>query len=1261
MVQLERIEVENFKSYKGKQTIGPFTSFTAVIGPNGSGKSNLMDAISFVLGVQSSQLRSTQLKDLIYRGPKSGANQIIRRASAAAILSTEAGEISFKRTVTAAGSSEYSINNKIVNFQEYTAHLSKYNILTKAKNFLVFQGDVEAIASQSPIELTRLIETISGSGEYRAEYEKLKYEEQVAAEQSNLSFLKKRAIASELKTVMSQKKELDEYNKKKEELSLLNIEYMLAKLYKVDTQIQQTKNDIDDYQDQLNDMLSKTQSSDKNVLSQRKSQAKAFKELSKADKQVKFLEISLEEKQPVLLGLNETLALTEKKKSNLISSSEKLQDDTQRQKDVIVALESELNQIKKANAKNEEDWLSSKEAKMFSDSTFEAKITADYNKIKSSIEFQSKSDSINQKEIIEKIASLELKINTLLDRKEELSKKIKEKQDQKLSNNKQLQEDLNRLEDANSEKKVIEDKINSNSAKYEKYLSKEFELNEKLGLVLKQISQVKAIEMESKKERKNAEILAVLKRLFQNVYGRISELCKPTQRKYELAALVTLGKFADAIVVDSQKTAIECIQYLREQRAGNATFLPLDSLVVKPLNESFRRAHSGARLVLDILEYNTKYERAIAFVCGSNMVCDSIEIARTLCYDQKLSVKAITLDGVVIHKSGNITGGNFAETGLISNNLAKWERGNTEKLIKSRDDLTQKLTEVSKNKNTLAPIESLQSQLAELDSNFLAAQDNLVRTKRWIETYELEDKDLNKQLSSSEKTLTEYQLQVENLEILLEKVSQKLNKASEPLFRDFCKNYNFSSVSEFETLIKIKNKASKKKIEFSNHVSRLENQLQFEKEQLESIAFDIERTKQLINQNNSELISSQTKIRILEEELSKILVDLKSENNNFLTKQTKYQSETSNLNTLRKEYVELSSALELANRMKSSKETELSKAIDNKLTILRKCRLESIEIPFSVGSLSSVPISLASVAYTSTEDKAQFDNLIINELKPNYTTLPSAAKSNNKKDENQQNNDVDSLEKGYESRIDTLKLELMSMAPSSYAQEKLNTLQRKLNESDSEFLNCRRAAKDVYSRFSRVKQNRLELFNSMFQHISSVIDKFYKILTKSNNFPIGGTAYLNLENTEEPYLSGVKYHAMPPLKRFRDMDHLSGGEKTVAAISLLFALQSFVPSPFFVLDEVDAALDLTNVIQLANYLKLRSSQVALPPLQRSEDSEVPQSKKTTDKSKPDNFQFIVISLKQKLYEKASSLVGVYRDQTLNSSNTLNLSLSDYPE
>ncbi|KAJ7391317.1 Structural maintenance of chromosomes protein 1B, partial [Desmophyllum pertusum] len=159
MGYLQRLELENFKSYKGKHTIGPFMRFTAVIGPNGCGKSNLMDAISFVFGERTQSLRVRTVKDLIHGAPI--GKPVASTGMVTAVYAEEDGtEIKFTRKIVGSGT-EYRIDNKIVTPQQYTSKLESLGILVKAKNFLVFQGTVESIAMKTPKERTQMFEKIS--------------------------------------------------------------------------------------------------------------------------------------------------------------------------------------------------------------------------------------------------------------------------------------------------------------------------------------------------------------------------------------------------------------------------------------------------------------------------------------------------------------------------------------------------------------------------------------------------------------------------------------------------------------------------------------------------------------------------------------------------------------------------------------------------------------------------------------------------------------------------------------------------------------------------------------------------------------------------------------------------------------------------------------------------------------------------------------------------------------------------------------------
>jgi len=224
-------------------------------------------------------------------------------------------------------------------------------------------------------------------------------------------------------------------------------------------------------------------------------------------------------------------------------------------------------------------------------------------------------------------------------------------------------------------------------------------------------------------------------------------------------------------------------------------------------------------------------------------------------------------------------------------------------------------------------------------------------------------------------------------------------------------------------------------------------------------------------------------------------------------------------------------------------------------------------------------------------------------------------------------------EKELNSQITELANELDSMQPNMHAVDRFAAVQERLGEASNELEAHRERVRQATAQFEEVRRRRLQMFQECYKHVSESLSVIYKDLTRSSKHPLGGTAYLTLDNQDEPYLGGVRFTAMPPLKRFRDMDQLSGGEKTMAALALLFSIYSYRQAPFFVLDEVDAALDNVNVKKIVNYIR-----------QRSQD-----------------FQCVVISLKEMFFEHADCLVGICKDVQSLSSRILTLDLTQYGE
>ncbi|GBG59523.1 hypothetical protein CBR_g38546 [Chara braunii] len=491
---IHRIEVENFKSYKGHQVIGPFRNFTAIIGPNGSGKSNLMDAISFVLGVRSMQLRGSQLKDLIYTENDSVVNPL-RRAYVKLVYRNGNGsgeELTFTRTITAAGSCEYRINERVASWDDYNAKMKSLGILLKARNFLVFQGDVESIAAKNPKELTAMFEQISGSEELRKSYEELEEQKKRAEERTMLAYQKKRSMVSERKQKKEQRDEAEKHLELVKKLKELRRENYLFQLFHIDKDIGSLMAEIE------------TDNGD-------------LREVAKAQYGVEN-------------------AIKEKKKQQAVYMKK--------------ILDAERN-------------------------------------------------------IGRKKTDLDKKVNEMGHKKE--------------------------------------------AARYDV-------LKAKVEDIDNQLREAKADRRENERDVKMNAAIESLKRLFPGVRGRITELCRPTQRRYNLAVSIALGRNMDAIVVDDEKTARDCIQYLKEQRLSSMTFIPLQTIKIKPVQERMRTLGGTSKLVIDVIQFDPAYERAFIYACGNTLVCDGLDEAKRLGWGPERA-KVVALDGTLIHKSGMMTGG----------------------------------------------------------------------------------------------------------------------------------------------------------------------------------------------------------------------------------------------------------------------------------------------------------------------------------------------------------------------------------------------------------------------------------------------------------------------------------------------------------------------------------------------------------------------------------------------------------------------------
>ncbi|TYI75060.1 hypothetical protein E1A91_D07G248600v1 [Gossypium mustelinum] len=1205
-----RLELENFKSYKGLQTIGPFSDFTAIIGPNGAGKSNLMDAISFVLGVRTGQLRGGQLRDLIYAFDDREKEQRGRRAFVRLVYQLAGGsELCFTRSITSTGGSEYRIDSSVVNVEEYNGKLRSLGILVKARNFLVFQGDVESIASKNPKELTGLLEQISGSESVKNKYEELEELKARAEEKSALIYQRKRTIVMERKQKKEQKEEAEKHFRLQDELKSLKKEHYLWQLHNIEKDIDKITDELDSEKKNREDVMHELEHFEAEAAKKKKEQAKYLKEIAQCEKRISERSIRVDKSQPELLKLNEEMARINSKIKSNRKELERKKEERRKHGDDIKELQKGIQDLTaKLEALNEKSrdgtgklpLLDSQLTEYFQIKEDAGMKTAKLRDEKELLDRQQHTDIEAQKNLEENLQQLRNREQELEAQEDQMRTRLK-----KILDTSAKQKD--ELAELKKELREMQDRHQKSRSKHEN-------LKSKIAEIENQLRELKADRHENERDARLSQAVETLKRLFQGVHGRMTDLCRPTQKKYNLAVTVAMGRFMDAVVVEDENTGKECIKYLKEQRLPPQTFIPLQSARVKPIIERLRTLGGTAKLIFDVIQFDPALEKAVLFAVGNTLVCDDLEEAKVLSWTGE-RFKVVTVDGILLSKSGTMTGGTSGGMEARSN---KWDDKKIEGLKKKKEQFESELEELGsiremqlKESETSGRISGLEKKIQYADIEKKSIEDKLKNLKQ-------EKKNIKDRIGHITPEIQKLKDVSDKRSKDIMKLEKRINEIVDRLFKSFSQSVGVANIREYEeNQLKAAQNMAEERLSLSNQLAKLKYQLEYERKRdvdsrikkLESSISSLENDLKLVHKKEAE-------VKLATEKASEDINRWKEEVKEWKTKSEDCEKE---IQEWKKQASAATTSISKLNRQINSKETQINQLDEWKGEIIEKCDLEHIELPL-----------IADPMETESSNGKEFD---FSQL--NRSLLQDRRPSDREK-----------LEAEFKQKIDALVSEIERTAPNLKALDQYKTLQEKERDVTEEFELARKEEKQVADEYNSVKQKRYELFMDAFNHISSNIDRIYKQLTKSGTHPLGGTAYLNLENEDDPFLHGIKYTAMPPTKRFRDMEQLSGGEKTVAALALLFSIHSYKPSPFFILDEVDAALDNLNVAKVAGFIRSKSCDGA----RTSQDSEI-----------GSGFQSIVISLKDSFYDKAEALVGVYRDSEKSCSRTLTFDLTKYRE
>ncbi|XP_005040152.1 PREDICTED: structural maintenance of chromosomes protein 1B isoform X2 [Ficedula albicollis] len=1217
MGYLKLLVMKDFKSWRGQVVIGPFMRFNCIIGPNGSGKSNIMDAVSFAMCEKTSNLRVKSVRELIH-GAHVG-KPVSSTASVKMVYCEEDGEEKTFSRVIRGSCSEFLFNDTSVSRSAYISELEKVGILVKARNCLVFQGTVESIAMKKPKERTQLFEQISNSWEYAEDYEQKKKKMQQAQEDTQFNYNRKKGVAAERKQAKIEKEEAEHYQMLIKELDEERIQLQLFHLYHNEKQIDFLKNNLHEKNMEAYIKKESLSTAEDSFKVKKKMFGILNRDQQHMEKEIKTLEASLVQQRPLYIKAKENTSYQIKKvevSKKSLRDKEKLCD---KEKQNIKELEKELIDIEKTwrafEKKTEEERKQRAEDIELGESQLER-----YKELK---EMARKKVAILAQQL-EKLRwedkgdQERLKLNRR--KKKEIEETIKQTMEQ-------IEEHEKRIEKLEEYVKICMGSL-TEKKQQEEVLAKEIEnatiqmteVNKDLNQVVDELQNAKIDYHEGRREQMRAEILESLKRLYPDSFGRLLDLCHPIHKKYQLAVTKVFSKYMTAIVVATEKTARDCIQFLKQERAEPETFLALDYLDVKPINEKLREIR-GAKMMVDVVQTQfAALKKVIQFVSGNALICETVKEAKHIAFDGPVRLKTVALDGTLFLKSGVISGGSSD----LRVKARCWDEKEITKMKERRDSLINELKELMKIRRKEADLKQLRAQCQGTQTRLKYSQSELdLIKKKHLANLFMEKSKLESELVNIEAQHDMLNEGIVQRKEKIEEFQEKINKVEDYVFQEFCEEIGIENIRVYEQEhVRQQEEIDKKRLEFENQRTRLNIQLEYNRDHLQKLTNSVSKFRETVHKDEAEIINLQKdekkflkKVNDLLEEQQQLKERLSAHKSELTKSQKEVEEFRKTVLTLNREATELQ-------REAAALETSLEEKRLRRHNLLLECKVQDLKIQLLFGSLDDISeVELGTETQTPSGIYEREEGIQID-----YSTLEVNLK------ELESDEDIEDHVKQVQQEIKSKEVTLMkTAAPNLRAGEKLQIARDKFQESIDAFETSRREARICKQEFVEVQKRRYELFTRCFEHASVAIDRIYKRLCRDNS----AQAFLSLENPEEPYLEGIGFHCVAPGKRFMPMDSLSGGERTVAALALVFAVHSFRPAPFFILDEIDAPLDNTNIDKVSRFIREQAHEQS---------------------------QMIVISLKEEFFCKADALIGVCPEHDdIMFSQVLTLDLTEYPE
>ena len=1134
---LKSIEVHGFKSFANKIVFDFHNGITGIVGPNGSGKSNVADAVRWVLGEQRvKQLRGSNMQDVIFSGtetrkPQGYAFVAITLDNADKQLPVEYEEVTVARRLYRSGESEYLINGTVCRLKDVQEMFYDTGI-GKEGYSIIGQGQIDKILSTKPEEARELFDEATGIVKYKKR--KKSAEKKLEEEKQNL--LRVNDILTELEKQLGplkrQSETAKEYLKKRDTLKTYDVNLFLMEMER----IKQAQKDLEEKTLIVQNDFEDSKKAYENCKLEYEHIEKEIESLNEGIEAKKTLltENALQKKQyegqiAVLKAQNHSALTNDKHLKNRKEAILRETEEKEGQKEEFLRekykLDMQLSDMKEVLSEAEEN-LESVQQRIFD--------------LNHSIEY-CKNEII---QLLNEKASTKGKIqryDTMLEqvqiRKAEVSSKILGIKTEENDNEAGLLEAKKVFEEVNAVIRGFNEQKTAIEQEIEGHVKDLRELNHLLE-VGQSAYHREASRLESLKnltERYDGYGNSIRKVMEQKktksgIMGVVADLIK-VEKNYEIAIETALGGSIQNIVTDNEQTAKSMIQYLKTNKLGRATFLPLTTIKGNNLfsKENVLKETGVIGVAHTLVKTEERFSVLAKYLLGRTLVVDHIDnaIALQKKYDQSLRI--VTLEGESLNPGGSMTGGAFKNN---SNLLGR--RREIEELELSVKQLSSEMEErKAQVEDTKAKRTACYASLDEVNEKLSKEFVKQNTAKMQLNLYEQKKQEFEESLVKLRSELRELEAQIQDIttsrkdiaaELKGSDIKEKANEMSIARYQEELTEYQAKEVDCKEEVeeLHLQNASFQQKKEFmQENIHRIEEELQRLKDEEENLDETIEHSLSDAKAREEGIAELQAQIEVLgvatenAEKEKSALIDKKDElltkNKDFFEKREQLSGR---INDLDKELYRLGTQKE---KLEESGENFINYMWEEyELTHHEAMPLRDEQF----GDRQELKRSISKIK----EEIKQLGNVNINAIE-DYKEVSERYEFMNK-----QRNDLVEAEQ---------------------------LLQNIISELDD----------------GMKKQ-----FTEMFAKIQVEFDKAFKELFG------GGKGTLELIDPENILETGVRIISQPPGKKLQNMMQLSGGEKALTAIALLFAIQNLKPSPFCLLDEIEAALDDSNVGRFANYL-----------------------------------------------------------------------------